>query len=84
MPEVIVKQALGPNGSIEVDESSGTVTLSGSFNEQLSTLGIGVTASLGVTLGGPALLTAWANGTSNAMAKAALLEAAKLVAALPA
>ena len=79
-PQNIASGPLGTGGSYSVSESGGNVTVA--VNESL--LGNGIQATLGITLGGAALLNAWAAATSNAELKAILTEAAVLVGALPA
>jgi hypothetical protein len=58
--------------------------LNASYSIPSGTPGISGSLSAGLNLGGAALLTAWANSTSNALLKAALQEAAIIAAAMPA
>lgn len=80
MTQTIVSTPIGSTGSLTVTESAGVLTLN--FSEAL--LDGGIKLNVSADLGAAALLTLISDATSNATLKAALAEAAKLVAALPA
>lgn len=79
MSQQIVKQPLGANGQLDIEESAGVISVD--VSEQLAAVGIGIELKLDIS--SAVLLNSWAAKTSNAGLKAALLTAAGLIGKLP-